>query len=92
MRRFLVAAILVCAPSVANALNTWGTDMSDLWWNPNESGWGINIAHHLAAETCRLQARSTLSISRLAMARLSFATRLVTSLVWSAGVSADWSL
>ena len=45
MRRFLVAAILVCAPSVANALNTWGTDMSDLWWNPNESGWGINIAH-----------------------------------------------
>ena len=45
MRRFLVAAMIVCAPGVANALNTWGTDMSDLWWNPNESGWGINIAH-----------------------------------------------
>ncbi len=45
MRRFLVAAILACAPSAASALNTWGTDMSDLWWNPAESGWGINIAH-----------------------------------------------
>ena len=20
-------------------------DYSDLWWNPNESGWGLNIAH-----------------------------------------------
>jgi hypothetical protein len=21
------------------------TNYTDLWWNPNESGWGINIAH-----------------------------------------------
>lgn len=21
------------------------TDFTDLWWNPNESGWGLNIAH-----------------------------------------------
>jgi hypothetical protein len=21
------------------------TDLTDLWWNPSESGWGMNIAH-----------------------------------------------
>ncbi len=20
--------------------------MSDLWWNPNESGWGLSLSHH----------------------------------------------
>jgi hypothetical protein len=29
----------------ARALNTWGTDMSDLWWNPAENGWGANVTH-----------------------------------------------
>jgi hypothetical protein len=47
-RRFRSLALLVClatlSPLVA-ALNTWGTDLSDLWWNPEESGWGANIAH-----------------------------------------------
>ena len=23
-----------------------GTDYSDLWWNPAESGWGLNIVQH----------------------------------------------
>ncbi len=38
-----VAATLFSIPALA--ANTWGTDLSDLWWNPNESGWGVNIAH-----------------------------------------------
>jgi len=40
----LLAACLSFAP-VANAANTWGTDYSDMWWVPTESGWGANIAH-----------------------------------------------
>jgi hypothetical protein len=44
--RLLTSAILLLATSLpASALNSWGTDMSDLWWNPDESGWGINLAH-----------------------------------------------
>jgi hypothetical protein len=39
---FAVAALL---PYHAVAANSWGTDFSDLWWNPNESGWGVNMAH-----------------------------------------------
>jgi hypothetical protein len=27
------------------AANTWGTDFSDMWWIPTESGWGANISH-----------------------------------------------
>jgi hypothetical protein len=22
------------------------TNYQDLWWNPNESGWGVNVVHH----------------------------------------------
>lgn len=40
---FVVALLIVVTP--ARALNSWGTDMSDLWWVPSESGWGANIAH-----------------------------------------------
>lgn len=48
MRRTLKIAALVLAtlvPSHALAANTWGTDFSDLWWKPSESGWGANVAH-----------------------------------------------
>lgn len=48
MRRiFAVAAVIFATllPSYSPAGNTWGTDFSDLWWNPNESGWGANVAH-----------------------------------------------
>ena len=48
MRRILGIATLVLAtlmPAHANAANTWGTDFSDLWWNRDESGWGVNFAH-----------------------------------------------
>lgn len=48
MRRLLrVAALALAAliPYPAYAANSWGTDFSDLWWNPDESGWGVNVAH-----------------------------------------------
>lgn len=48
MRRILGIAAVVAAtvlPSHTLAANSWGTDLSDLWWNPAESGWGANIAH-----------------------------------------------
>lgn len=31
-------SLLMSAPS-------YSTDLSDLWWNSNESGWGVNVAH-----------------------------------------------
>jgi hypothetical protein len=42
-RLALAAAGMLAAPAFPAVV--WGTDMSDLWWNPNESGWGANIAH-----------------------------------------------
>lgn len=48
MRRILKVAALVLAtlvPPHALAANTWGTDFSDLWCKPSESGWGANVAH-----------------------------------------------
>ena len=27
----------------ANALSYGGPDITDMWWNANESGWGMNI-------------------------------------------------
>ena len=36
----IAAALLV---SSANAMSTFSNDITDLWWNENESGWGINI-------------------------------------------------
>jgi hypothetical protein len=41
----VLVAIAVAMCVQVEAANSWGTDMSDLWWNPNESGWGANIAH-----------------------------------------------
>ncbi len=41
----LAAIYFILVHSIASAANTWGTDISDLWWNPNESGWGANVAH-----------------------------------------------
>ncbi|MBL8523002.1 MAG: hypothetical protein JNN20_04880 [Betaproteobacteria bacterium] len=37
-----LAAGLLINPAKAN---TFGLDMSDLWWNPNESGWGVTLNH-----------------------------------------------
>src|SRR6266702_3525061 len=38
--RFALAALLAVFCLAAKA-----TDKTDLWWNPNESGWGMTIAH-----------------------------------------------
>ncbi len=29
-----------------NAAPNWGTDFTDIWYNPNESGWGMTLAQH----------------------------------------------
>ena len=42
--RILAGALLGLLANFAFA-NTLTTDYTDLWWNPNESGWGANIAH-----------------------------------------------
>jgi hypothetical protein len=42
MRKFLLAAALA-ALSPAFAATSFSTDVTDLWWNPEESGWGINV-------------------------------------------------
>src|SRR5450631_921693 len=44
MKRVLALLMLLVAMQARGA-NTWGTDLSDMWWNPNESGWGANLAH-----------------------------------------------
>ena len=41
--RAFVAAAMVAATGGAHASATL-TNFSDLWWNPDESGWGLNIA------------------------------------------------
>lgn len=39
----LMLSIWLCAP-LASA-NTFTTDLTDLWWNENESGWGVTATH-----------------------------------------------
>jgi hypothetical protein len=29
-----------------NAAPAWGGDVTDIWYNPNESGWGLTLAQH----------------------------------------------
>ena len=29
-----------------NAAPNWGFDKTDIWWNPDESGWGLALAQH----------------------------------------------
>jgi hypothetical protein len=42
MRRFL-AVLALCAPLPAWCASSFTPDVSDLWWNPAESGWGLNL-------------------------------------------------
>ena len=44
MRRFLAAAILAGCAAPCLADTPFSVDVSDLWWNRDESGWGINLA------------------------------------------------
>lgn len=36
-------ALSLCSPFVS--ANTFSTDLSDLWWNSSESGWGVTATH-----------------------------------------------
>ena len=38
----LLSAAILCAAPSARA-TTYSTDFTDLWFNPNESGWGVNV-------------------------------------------------
>lgn len=38
----LIAAMSFCASALAN---TYTSDLSDLWWNESEAGWGVNVNH-----------------------------------------------
>ena len=45
-RTLLVAVLLAVAGAVSPVSATsFTTDQSDLWWNPNESGWGMQLVH-----------------------------------------------
>lgn len=44
MKRLLAAFLLIVSLH-SIAANTRGTDATDLWWNANESGWGVNVNH-----------------------------------------------
>lgn len=44
MKRFLCAWLLTLWPTLASS-NSFGTDLSDLWYLPAESGWGVNVIH-----------------------------------------------
>lgn len=48
MKRILKNAAFAAATLLAThayAANTSGTDYSDLWWIPQENGWGVNLSH-----------------------------------------------
>lgn len=39
----LIAALFALAAGPVVQATSWSTDISDLWWNPAESGWGMQI-------------------------------------------------
>ena len=41
--RALLAAALAALCTQALAMSSFSPDVSDLWWNPQESGWGVNM-------------------------------------------------
>lgn len=48
MTRHALAAVLFALALPAAAQVTPAANYTDMWWNPNESGWGISIAQHTA--------------------------------------------
>lgn len=45
IRKFLAAALLAAAiPAAAQSVPA--ANYSDIWWNPNESGWGVTFTQH----------------------------------------------
>lgn len=45
IQRLFIAAVLALALPAA-AQSTPNADYTDMWWNPNESGWGISFMQH----------------------------------------------
>jgi hypothetical protein len=43
LRRFAAATLIACGFSMPASASTSGIDYTDIWYNPAESGWGINI-------------------------------------------------
>ena len=43
LRRFAAAAVATFAVALPASASTFSTDYTDLWWNPAESGWGVNV-------------------------------------------------
>jgi hypothetical protein len=43
LRRFAAAFLALMAISLDAAATAYSTDYTDLWFNPNESGWGVNV-------------------------------------------------
>jgi hypothetical protein len=45
LRRIAAAALAAFGFSLPASANSFGPDFTDLWYNPNEAGWGINLIH-----------------------------------------------
>ena len=45
IKLFLASAVVALGFSFPAAAVTGGTDFTDLWFNPSEPGWGVNIIH-----------------------------------------------
>ena len=45
MKRIAACLLSLCLFSPFAFANTFTTDLTDLWWNENESGWGVTATH-----------------------------------------------
>ena len=45
MKRIAACLLAFCLCSPFAFANTFTTDLTDLWWNANESGWGVTATH-----------------------------------------------
>jgi hypothetical protein len=43
LRHYAAAAVAALGLSLPASATSYGTDYTDLWWNPNENGWGVNL-------------------------------------------------
>ena len=43
LKRYGAAFLATLAMSLPASATTYSTDYTDLWWNANESGWGVNL-------------------------------------------------
>lgn len=45
MKKLSALLLALCLSSPFASANTFTTDFTDMWWNPNESGWGVTATH-----------------------------------------------